>query len=282
MYNQPQLASDLLSRLAHSNDKVISSLRPIYDHSATLPKTAPKKFKSLKDLVLLGVNDYRIAPQVWDAVWKELTAKSEKASKDSKRPPLLIAMDGINFWMGPTRYKTPEYQTIHSHQFTIIKHFMDIMFPTQENILPNGGIVLACTTKSNHPTLPTFEYLIQAMEFRQNPPTTKDGKPAKFELDLAYTDPYKSKLDQRVWKLSERIEYTDMVNLKGLSRPESRGLLEYFAQSGIFKEAVTDGTVNEKWSLSGGGIVGELCKLGSRLRTGMFGTGRNQGVKMRV
>lgn len=42
--------------------------------------------------------------------------------------------------------------------------------------------------------------------------------------------------------------------------------MEYFAQSGILREQVNDNWVGEKWSLAGGGVVGELERLGRRLR----------------
>lgn len=277
MYIQPQLASDLLARLAHSNASVLSSLRPIHNHSATLPKSA-NKLKSLKDLALLGANEHHIAPQVWDAVWKELTVKPENAKEGSARPPVLIAIDGVNFWMDFTRYKSSDYKPIHAHQFTLIKQFLDLLFPATktQTALPHGGVVMAATTKSNHPTTPTFEHITTQIVQRQANPDSP------YTPDLSYTDPYMTKVDSRVWELRNRSEHTDLVDLKGLSRPESKGLLEYFAKSGIFKEAVTDGAVSEKWSLSGGGIVGELCKLSGRLRTGIFETGRREGVKMRA
>jgi len=277
MYHQPQLASDLLSRLAHSNSTVLSSLRPIHDHSATLPK-ATNRLKSLKDLALLGANEHNIAPQVWDAVWKELTTKPQKAKEGSARPPVLIAIDGVNFWMGLTRYKSSDYKPIHAHQFTLVNQFLDLLFPATENrnMLPYGGIIMAATTKSNHPTTPTFDHVTSHITQRQINPEHP------YRPHFEYTDPYMTKVDSRVWELRERSEHTDLVALKGLSRPESKGLLEYFARSGIFKEAVTDGAVAEKWGLSGGGIVGELCKLSGRLRTSVFETGRREGVKMRT
>jgi small subunit ribosomal protein S29 len=42
--------------------------------------------------------------------------------------------------------------------------------------------------------------------------------------------------------------------------------MEYFARSGLLRENINDEWVGEKWSLAGGGVVGELEKLGRRLR----------------
>ena len=49
-----------------------------------------------------------------------------------------------------------------------------------------------------------------------------------------------------------------MHRLKGLSKDEARGLMEYWAKSGILRQTVSESLVGEKWSLSGGGVVGEL------------------------
>jgi small subunit ribosomal protein S29 len=45
--------------------------------------------------------------------------------------------------------------------------------------------------------------------------------------------------------------------------------MEYFARSGIFQEKVSEDWIGEKWSFAGGWIVGEMEKLGSRLRTAL-------------
>lgn len=265
MYNQPQLARDLLTRVAYSNPTVLEKLKLVHNHGKLIP--GRKQVKTLKDLAMIGAEDFHVAPQVWKAFWKEM--------QEASRPPMVIAIDGINFWMGPTKYHSADYKIVHSHQFTLIKQFLDLVFSKTEKTLPNGGIVLACTTKSNHPATPSFDLLVRQIRARNQGVAITD--PA-FPLQ----DPYMKNADQRVSDLMQGIEYTQLTELKGLSRGESKGLLEYFARSGILREQVTDGQVAEKWTLSGGGIVGELCKLGSRTRMGMFETGRREGVRIRV
>jgi len=78
-------------------------------------------------------------------------------------------------------------------------------------------------------------------------------------------EPY-TKVNQRVLDMLNGSEETSVQTLKGLSKLEARGLLEYFARSGLCKETITEAVLGEKWSLSGGGIVGEMAKLGTRLR----------------
>ena len=268
MYNQHQLASDLLSRLAHSNAEVLSELSPVHDHTKVL---RGRKIKSLKDLAMLGTQDVRHAPEIWDALWKELTIKSDK----SPRPPILVAVDGVNFFMTMTKYRSPDYSLVHAHQFTLIKQFVSLLFNSTENALPNGGIVMACTTKSNHPPTPSFDLLTKQVRAQQNGLTQDDS-------EFPLWDPYSKGADQRVYDLLRDSKNTGLTELKGLSRPESKGLLEYFAESGVFREAVTDSSVNEKWTLSGGGIVGELCKMSARIRKSMFAVSKREAAKIRA
>lgn len=270
MYNQPQLAADLLSRVAYSNTDVLSKLKPAHRHGDRIDS---RKFKTLKDLAIIGAEDRTMASQVWDAVWKELTVPAE-GSKE-KRPPVLVAVDGVNFWMGETRYRSSDYKVIHAHQFTLVKQFIDLLFPRGDSSLANGGMVMGVTTRSNHPLTPAFDLIVRQIRARQEGLEMTDPK---FPLG----DPYAKMPDPRVKELFRPDTQTTATELKGLSRPESKGLLEYFAKSGIFREAVTDSEVAEKWSMSGGGIVGEMCKLGARTRVGIYATGPREGVKVRV
>jgi small subunit ribosomal protein S29 len=56
------------------------------------------------------------------------------------------------------------------------------------------------------------------------------------------------------------------VKLQGITKDEAKGVMEYYARSGLFREAVTDGAVSEKWTLAGSGIIGELEKASVRAR----------------
>ncbi|KAI7307175.1 hypothetical protein KC315_g13861, partial [Hortaea werneckii] len=59
---------------------------------------------------------------------------------------------------------------------------------------------------------------------------------------------------------------TPVQKLAGLSKTEARGIMEYYAQSGMLRQTVTEGLVSERWSLSGEGVVGELEKGSVRAR----------------
>ena len=74
--------------------------------------------------------------------------------------------------------------------------------------------------------------------------------------------------DQRVLNVFNNAANSkiDVHRLSGLSKEEARGLMEYWARSGILRQSVDEGLVGEKWSLSGGGIIGELERGCVRMR----------------
>ena len=271
MYTQPQLACDILSRLVQSNTAVLSQLTLVHNHKDLVKE---QKVKTIKDLAQIGVDDYRSAPQIWDAVWKELTVPGNNA-KSPKRPPVLVAIDGINFWMGHTKYMSADYKPIHAHQFTLIKQFVDLLFNKEEYILPNGGMILACTTKSNHPTTPAFDFLVKQITAQY-----QHGLNPTHEI-FPLNDPY-SKPEPYVTPLFSSSKFVEPTILAGIDTEEATGLLGYFAKSGIFREAVTKHQVAEKISMSGDGIIGEICKLAARSRKSMFRVNNLEGVKVRV
>ena len=77
MYSQPQLAADLLSRLANSNASVLESLKLVHQHSEQITSRKPKH---LRELALIGAGDRHQAVKIWDAVWKELTVQPPSLS----------------------------------------------------------------------------------------------------------------------------------------------------------------------------------------------------------
>ena len=161
-----------------------------------------------------------------------------------------------------SQHRSADYKLLHAHQFTLVKQFLDLLFGGDPTPLANVGIVLGATTASNNAVFTTFDLILDAL------PSSKE---ASGEITPPSIMPY-STPDQRVLSLISSNTQTSLTTLRGLSRHESKGLLEYFAKSGLFTEApVNEKTVNEKWSISGGGIVGELCKLGVRSRLSPLG-----------
>lgn len=126
-------------------------------------------------------------------------------------------------------------------------------------------MLLYATSASNNPTVYSFEVALKQVAARQ-----AGLNPSAPEFPQA--DPY-SKVDKRVLDAfdspkpsSAKEGALELQTIGGLTRDEARGFMEYFARSGLLRENINDEWVGEKWSLAGGGIVGELEKLGRRLR----------------
>lgn len=255
LYIQPQMTSALLSRAAYSNERVLSNLKVSHQHK--ILGESLKAGLSLCDLALRGAQDQNQAWPVWQAFWKELTQPVETAK--TRTPPVLIAIDGLDHWMGLSKYRSAEFELIHAHQLILIREFVSMLFSQPSaSQLANGGMILAATSGSNSPSFPSFSLLLRQLIARASGLQVTDK-------EFPMPEPYR-KIDQRVLNLLGGSDETTVQTLRGLSRNESRGLLEYFARSGILKESITEAAVGEKWSLSGGGVIGELANLGTRVR----------------
>lgn len=123
----------------------------------------------------------------------------------------------------------------------LVKNFVSYLSGEKE--LPNGGAVIAATTKSNNPLSYATDLAIKQREERQA------GK-----KEVTKMDPW-AKIDMRAY---ESLQAARVMKLKGLSKAEARGLMEYWAASGILRQRVDEKTVTEKWALAGNGIVGEI------------------------
>ncbi|KIX97859.1 uncharacterized protein Z520_06637 [Fonsecaea multimorphosa CBS 102226] len=255
MYIQPHLTQLLLTRIAASNESVLKSLRLNHAHPKPL---SLKNNSTLLDLAQKGAGDHHLSWQAWQALYKELTEPGQH-----QRPPVLVAADGVDHWMGPTAYRDSEHKILHSHQFMLVKQFINFLFTARtSNTSPfiNGGMVLYSTSGSNTPAYPTFDLVLSQMRAVQ----VHSISPA--HPDFPLPKPY-SKPDPRVLALSAPATRGDLnlLELKGLNRLESRGYLEYFAKSGLLHKRITDGLVSEMRGLSGGGVVGELARLSRRV-----------------
>ena len=253
LYIQPHLTSDLLARVVTANRALLSKLPLAEDHTASKLPTSKKM--TLVDLATLGADEPSVAWPVWQALWKELNSTSRGKTPI---PPVLLAVDSVDHWFDMTKYRSSDFKFIHAHQFLFIRQFMQLLFHTPAPGLANGGMILAATSGSNSPLAPSFDILLRQMAARAKGLQMTDA-------DFPLPKPYQN-VDQRVLDLFRGGEDTQVQELSGLTQYEAKGLLEYYARSGILKETLTDTKISEKWTLSGGGIVGELTKFGSRVR----------------
>jgi small subunit ribosomal protein S29 len=270
-YVQERLTSDLLQRTVLANEETLSKLHVSMEHPELKSLIRPKM--TLAELARLGVQDITISWPVFQAFWAELNAPNPAKSEDNKvtaRPPLLVTVDGLAHWMQDSKYSNADFKPIHAHDLALVNHFLSLLTPGSKS-LPNGGILLYSTSGSNSPTLPTFELALDQLNAHQN-------GVAESSPEFPHPDPYAA-ADKRVLDLfkqsvakktgkKEGLSSTlELQTLGGLSREEARGFMEYFARSGLLQEKITEEWVCEKWSLAGGGIIGEMEKLGKRLRT---------------
>ncbi|KAL4811107.1 mitochondrial ribosomal death-associated protein 3-domain-containing protein [Aspergillus unguis] len=266
LYVQPSSTAELLSRTVTANQKLLSKLRVSQQHPA-LP--AAKPGMALEDLAKIGVQDHASAWLVFQAFWAELTATSAAPGLEkhfTPRPPMLVAIDGLGHWMKDSAYRSAKHELIHAHDFVFVRHFLDLLKPGKgKPTLPNGGALLYATSASNNPSIYGFDLALQQVTARNagvNPSSPE------FPLPKAFSYP-----DQRVLEAfnlpkptSAKEGALEVQEIGGLTRDEARGFLEYFARSGLLRETVSDEWASEKWTLAGGGVIGELEKVGRRLR----------------
>lgn len=267
LYVQNEATAELLSRTVTANKKVLKGFKVSQQHPAL--KSAVKPGMTLDTLATLGIQDPAVAWAVFQALWAELTATGPASGfeKDFQpRPPILVTVDGLSHWMKNSEYRSAEFEPIHAHDLVFVNHFLSLLKPGGEQpSLPNGGLLLYATSESNRPSVYAFDIALKQLE------AMTAGKNPSDE-DFPHADPYK-RPDDRVIKAftslptgSSKEGRLQLQTLKGLSRDETRGFMEYFARSGLLRESVDDEMVGEKWSLSAGGVIGELEKLGKRVR----------------
>lgn len=266
-YVQSDATAALLSRVVAANDGILSKLRVSREHPFV--GSAAQPGMTLKELANLGVQDRAVAWSAFQALWTELTATSPAPGRErhfAPRPPILVTVDGLSHWMKDTEYRTPEFQRIHAHDLAFVNHFLSILKPgVERSSLPNGGLILYALSSSNKPGIYAFDVALKQLEARQ---AGVDPTSSEFpQLDL-YRRPDMRVIDaiSSPKPKDDKEGALELQTLGGLTREETQGYMEYFARSGILREEVNVGLANEKWTLAAGGVVGELEKLGKRVR----------------
>ena len=156
------------------------------------------------------------------------------------RPPIMFTLDAIDHIMRISAYLNAEAEPIHAHDLLLPRHFVDLL--SGREALSNGGMVLGAVSESNRAASHTLDHALTrnaAIQKEQDPPAW---------------DPY-VKYDKNV---QDAMQGVGVQRLEGLSREEARGIMEYYAHSGMLRNAVTDGLVSERWTLAGGGIIGQI------------------------
>jgi small subunit ribosomal protein S29 len=232
IYSQNVYVSNMLAQLNKANAAIFSNLETTIDLS-TLPLSIPSKKITLGRLCELGTREPDFAWPFFEALWTELTLPG--------RPPLMFTLDSLSYIMQNSLYRTSKFEPIHAMDLAIIKKFTDLL--SGAKTLPNGGAIIGATSHSHAPVSLSLNLAIKQETDRQA------GR------EVTKLDPFERKYDARADATMKGVE---LFKLGGLSKVEARGLMEYWAKSGVFRGVVNEKSVSEKWSVSGGGVVGEI------------------------
>lgn len=262
---------EMLRRIVAANP-VLSKTAVKLQHKLS---TALKPDATLYDLCDIGLEDTDAAPAVLMAFLKEL--------EQPGRPHALFALDGLAHIMRNSSYKSASFDAIHAHDLAIVQWFLSYL--SGEKTLPNGGMIIASISSSNDPAVESMDFRLRQLEVKQ---AIERGSPTSIQYSalsdptmpfllatgqqpnpVPQPDPY-YKYDERVFKIlgspfgvvagNKTANGTDIdvLRLNGVTKEEARGLMEYWAKSGMMKQEVNERLIGEKWSLAGGGVVGEL------------------------
>lgn len=242
-YIQKTYTAKLLSQIRTANERVLSKLKPTRP-LGDLPVTNPESL-TLDKLADIGAQNPEQAWPVFEALWGELTQPSGGGA--ARRPPILLACDNVSRIMRDSDYLSADTTPIHAFDLAIVSRFVSYLSGAKS--FSNGGAVLAASTESNRPTVPAFEFAVECAEAR----AAQEPEP---QWNL-----YK-KIDTRV---AEALKDVEALRLRGLSKENAAALLDYFAASGVLRKKVDDAYVSEKWTLSGGGNIGELERATVRM-----------------
>jgi small subunit ribosomal protein S29 len=239
LYSQNTYTANWLSQILRSNNAVLQTLE-IDPTQHKLPIPLREKI-TLARLCELGAREPDISWPIFLALWSEIVAKG--------RPPVLMTLDGLSHIMRNSLYRSAEFKEIHAHDLVIVKHFVEYL--GGKKTLPNGGAVMAATSRSHSPLSKSMELMI--IQSQEN----------QIGVEVTPRDPFEREYDPRV---EEVLDGAPVMRLGGLSKHEARGLMEYWAQSGVLRQRVDERSVTEKWALAGNGIVGEIQRGVLRMR----------------
>lgn len=247
LFEQKVYTASLLSAIARANP-ILSTLT-----LKSPPPQTPFPIQpsiTLLEFALLGADNPEIAYPIFQTLIQDLLLPS--------RPPLLLCIDSLVHVMKYSAYRNAAFELIHAHDLAIVNWFMGHL--SGASALPNGGMVLAATSGSNPCRNPSLDIALRELEFPPPSPSIATLYPetedATFRHNPNWRNPF-IKYDQRVLDVFSR-PGMEIQRLKGLSKDETRSLMEYWAKSGVVRQKVNDTLVGEKWALSGGGVVGEL------------------------
>ncbi|KAL0938699.1 mitochondrial 37S ribosomal protein mS29 [Colletotrichum truncatum] len=229
-FYQPTYCFDLLQHIMKANGPVLKQYKA--------SKEYPELLHVPKDGTLYDIANSAKEPEfawpAFQALWSELTTTPGG-------PPVLLGLDGLSHIMKVSAYRDPSFNLVHSHDLSLVRLFVDAL--SGKTPLANGGAIIAATSRSNAPRSPSMDLALA------------QSAAAAADLHVPTPDPYKKGYDDRVY---EAVRGVEAFNVSGISRDDARSIMEYWAASGLLRARVDAGSVSEKWTVAGGGIIGEL------------------------
>lgn len=259
--------------LIHSHDlsiirhfsALLSGAIPMPNGGAVLAATSRSHAPISKSVDIAAVQgwerwNFNIAARATAAQASRKAAKEKAALQEKKRALETFIKEKISQIEGeglPEKYQE-EYHSLVTKGTRDVK-VADAVRQLRER---NPGFRLTVDQLSldrKMQRLKKINWIIEINE-KQKP---KGVKKAAAAPELTPRDPYERGYDARADAALEGIQ---TLKLGGLSKLEARGLMEYWAKSGVLRAQVDETAVAEKWALSGGGIIGEIERGALRMR----------------
>ncbi|KAL2270188.1 hypothetical protein VTJ83DRAFT_2372 [Remersonia thermophila] len=236
-YSQPVYALKLLHAIRKANADVLAKTFTVSEHSE-LPQSLPAGSPLLA--IANQAKEVDSAWVIFQALWNELMAPAPN------RPPILLSLDGLAHVMRVSDYRSPAFEPIHAFDLALVRLFTDALGGAVK--FPAGGAVLGATSRNNSPRSPSMELALAQREAEQQ----QQQQPG---VEVPQKDPFFRGYDERVDAVLRSVQ---VLRLGGVDRREARALLEYWAASGMLRTVVDEKAVAEKWTLAGGGVLGEM------------------------
>lgn len=297
LYIQPHYTAKLLDNIAKANHAVLSKLTLQETENYELPVRLSAN-TTLAELAEIGARDPGIAFPVWQALWSELTSTAaerppimfsldavdhvmrQSAYLNAESEPIhahelalvrrfVNLLDGSHALPngGMVLAAISESNRAAAHT---LDHALKVRLATQQRQTVQRRVAKLeqqlRALKKNNPNLVDTPSEADALHLKARDSDSKDHRK---ELHLREElrklrdsplpaipawDPY---IPYDKW-VQDALKDVTATKVEGLSKEEARGVMEYYARSGMLRSAVTDGFVSENWTLAGGGIIGLL------------------------
>ncbi|KAK7907944.1 hypothetical protein PG985_015247 [Apiospora marii] len=229
-FSHPSYILKLMQAIRSANEEILSKEIVKLEH-IHLPVSVSRN-SSLASLAN-ATKEPEFAWPIFNALWQELLQPG--------RPPIMFTLDGLSHIMRISDYRSPSFNLIHSHDLALIRLFVEAL--GGKTHFPNGAAIVGVTTKGNSLKVKSMDKALEQAAADQA------------GLPIPERDAFYAKYDERVF---EALKGVKVFDVKSISKPEARSLMEYWAASGVLRMRVDEKTVSERWTLAGNGVLGEL------------------------